>query len=40
MSEIELMDVSEWGTFKDSLKAPVFGWFTNMVDFSMLWLLL
>ena len=27
-------DVSEWGTFKDSLKAPVHGWFTYPAGFS------
>jgi len=27
-------DISEWGTFKDSLKAPVHGWFTYPAGFS------
>ena len=27
-------DISEWGTFKDSLKAPVYGWFTYPAGFS------
>lgn len=28
------VDVKDWGTFKDSLKAPVFGWFTYPAGFS------
>lgn len=28
------LDISEWGTFKDSLKAPVHGWFTYPAGFS------
>lgn len=28
------IDVKEWGTFKDSLKAPVYGWFTYPAGFS------
>lgn len=28
------IDVTEWGTFKDSLKAPVYGWFTYPAGFS------
>lgn len=28
------VDISEWGTFKDSLKAPVYGWFTYPAGFS------
>lgn len=31
MNEI---DATEWGTFKDSLKAPVYGWFTYPAGFS------
>ncbi len=27
-------DVSQWGTFRDSLKAPVHGWFTYPAGFS------
>jgi DNA modification methylase len=27
-------DISEWGTFKDSLRAPVHGWFTYPAGFS------
>ncbi len=27
-------DIKEWGTFKDSLKAPVYGWFTYPAGFS------
>lgn len=27
-------NISEWGTFKDSLKAPVYGWFTYPAGFS------
>jgi hypothetical protein len=30
----ETVNVSEWGTFKDSLKAPVHGWFTYPAGFS------
>lgn len=30
----EAIDVSEWGTFRDSLKAPVHGWFTYPAGFS------
>lgn len=30
----EISDVSEWGTFRDSLKAPVHGWFTYPAGFS------
>ncbi|GAB4493995.1 MAG: hypothetical protein OHK0019_19170 [Saprospiraceae bacterium] len=29
-----LPDISEWGTFKDSLRAPVHGWFTYPAGFS------
>lgn len=28
------IDTSEWGTFKDSLKAPIHGWFTYPAGFS------
>lgn len=28
------IDIKEWGTFKDSLKAPVFNWFTYPAGFS------
>ncbi len=28
------VDIKEWGTFKDSLKAPVFNWFTYPAGFS------
>ena len=28
------IDVKEWGTFKDSLKAPVYRWFTYPSGFS------
>ena len=28
------IDTKEWGTFKDSLKAPIFGWFTYPAGFS------
>ena len=34
MQEIGTVDISEWGTFKDSLKAPIFGWFTYPAGFS------
>ena len=34
MYEICAMNTSEWGTFKDSLKAPIFGWFTYPAGFS------
>lgn len=34
MYEIGTIDTSEWGTFKDSLKAPIFGWFTYPAGFS------
>lgn len=34
MCEIGEIDASEWGTFKDSLKAPIFGWFTYPAGFS------
>src|ERR1700679_3453690 len=27
-------EISEWGTFRDSLKAPVHGWFTYPAGFS------
>lgn len=30
----EVNDVAEWGTFKDSLRAPVHGWFTYPAGFS------
>lgn len=29
-----VIDNREWGTFKDSLKAPIFGWFTYPAGFS------
>jgi len=32
----EVNDVAEWGTFKDSLRAPVHGWFTYPAGFSYL----
>ncbi len=28
------IDIAEWGTFKDSLKAPIYGWFTYPAGFS------
>ncbi|NJL58667.1 MAG: site-specific DNA-methyltransferase [Desulfobacteraceae bacterium] len=28
------IDIQEWGTFKDSLRAPVHGWFTYPAGFS------
>lgn len=28
------VDIAEWGTFKDSLKAPIYGWFTYPAGFS------
>ncbi len=28
------VDIKEWGTFKDSLRAPVFNWFTYPAGFS------
>ena len=28
------IDIKEWGTFKDSLKAPIFNWFTYPAGFS------
>lgn len=34
MYEIGTIDTREWGTFKDSLKAPIFGWFTYPAGFS------
>lgn len=34
MYEIGTIDTKEWGTFKDSLKAPIFGWFTYPAGFS------
>lgn len=34
MYEICAINTSEWGTFKDSLKAPIFGWFTYPAGFS------
>ena len=34
MCETSIINISEWGTFKDSLKAPVFGWFTYPAGFS------
>lgn len=30
----EAFDIKEWGTFKDCLKAPVYGWFTYPAGFS------
>lgn len=32
--EVKSVDTSEWGTFKDSLKAPIHGWFTYPAGFS------
>jgi len=32
--EVKNVDTSEWGTFKDSLKAPIHGWFTYPAGFS------
>ncbi|MBO5667838.1 MAG: hypothetical protein J6S43_01805 [Lentisphaeria bacterium] len=34
MPDIKDVDTSEWGTFKDSLKAPVHRWFTYPAGFS------
>lgn len=34
LTEIDPYSVSEWGTFKDSLKAPIHGWFTYPAGFS------
>lgn len=34
VNEVETVDVSEWGTFRDSLRAPVHGWFTYPAGFS------
>ena len=31
---MEYINVADWGTFKDSLKAPVYGWFTYPAGFS------
>ena len=31
---MENINVADWGTFKDSLKAPVYGWFTYPAGFS------
>src|SRR6266498_3797202 len=32
--ETKSIDTSEWGTFRDSLRAPVHGWFTYPAGFS------
>lgn len=34
MDELGIIDTHDWGTFKDSLKAPIFGWFTYPAGFS------
>lgn len=31
---MENIDIAEWGTFKDSLKAPIYGWFSYPAGFS------
>lgn len=33
-SENDSIDISDWGTFKDSLKAPIHSWFTYPAGFS------
>ena len=33
-AEVEAVGIQEWGTFKDSLRAPIHGWFTYPAGFS------